>query len=72
MEQVTGVEPAYASWEAAVLPVNYTCIPVSQYIYYTISGIMLQAKYKFLYGIEQELRTGLLLISTLYSIIQIK
>lgn len=26
MEQVTGVEPAYAAWEAAVLPVNYTCM----------------------------------------------
>lgn len=26
MEQVTGVEPAYAAWEAAVLPVNYTCV----------------------------------------------
>lgn len=25
LEQVTGVEPAYAAWEAAVLPVNYTC-----------------------------------------------
>ena len=26
MEQVTGVEPAYAAWEAADLPVNYTCV----------------------------------------------
>jgi hypothetical protein len=26
MERVTGIEPAYAAWEAAVLPLNYTRI----------------------------------------------
>ena len=26
LEQVKGVEPSYAAWEAAVLPMNYTCI----------------------------------------------
>jgi hypothetical protein len=24
MERVTGIEPAYEAWEAAVLPLNYT------------------------------------------------
>jgi hypothetical protein len=24
LERVTGIEPAYAAWEAAVLPLNYT------------------------------------------------
>ena len=23
LERITGVEPAYAAWEAAVLPMNY-------------------------------------------------
>lgn len=34
MEQVTGVEPAYAAWEAAVLPVNYTCVTNYFILYY--------------------------------------
>jgi hypothetical protein len=25
MEQATGIEPASAAWEAAVLPLNYAC-----------------------------------------------
>jgi hypothetical protein len=27
MERVKGIEPSYAAWEAAVLPLNYTRIP---------------------------------------------
>ena len=26
MERVKGIEPSYAAWEAAVLPLNYTRI----------------------------------------------
>ena len=26
LEQLMGVEPTYAAWEAAVLPMNYSCI----------------------------------------------
>ena len=26
MERLMGVEPTYAAWEAAVLPMNYSCI----------------------------------------------
>ena len=29
LERITGVEPAYAAWEAAVLPMNY--IRISSY-----------------------------------------
>ena len=27
MERVKGIEPSYAAWEAAVLPLNYTRVP---------------------------------------------
>ena len=27
MERVKGIEPSYAAWEAAVLPLNYTRAP---------------------------------------------
>lgn len=36
MEQVTGVEPAYAAWEAAVLPVNYTCVICMRLFYHVM------------------------------------
>ena len=26
LEQATGIEPASAAWEAAILPMNYACI----------------------------------------------
>lgn len=28
LEQVRGVEPPYSAWEADVLPMNYTCVPI--------------------------------------------
>lgn len=28
LERVKGIEPSYAAWEAAVLPLNYTRIPL--------------------------------------------
>ena len=28
MERVKGIEPSYAAWEAAVLPLNYTRVPI--------------------------------------------
>lgn len=42
LEQVTGVEPAYAAWEAAVLPVNYTC--KFHYSYYITSRCRFQGE----------------------------
>ena len=30
MERVMGIEPTYAAWKAAVLPLNYTRVPHSQ------------------------------------------
>lgn len=30
LERVKGIEPSYAAWEAAVLPLNYTRIGVRQ------------------------------------------
>jgi hypothetical protein len=27
LERVKGIEPSYAAWEAAVLPLNYTRLP---------------------------------------------
>lgn len=30
VERVKGIEPSYAAWEAAVLPLNYTRIGVRQ------------------------------------------
>ena len=32
LEQVRGIEPPYAAWEAAVLPMNYTCILTCEFI----------------------------------------
>ena len=32
LEQVRGIEPPYAAWEAAVLPMNYTCMSFSSVI----------------------------------------
>ena len=32
LEQLMGVEPTYAAWEAAVLPMNYSCIWKSRII----------------------------------------
>ena len=29
MERVNGIEPSYAAWEAAVLPLNYTRVIAS-------------------------------------------
>jgi hypothetical protein len=29
VERVKGIEPSYAAWEAAVLPLNYTRIAIS-------------------------------------------
>jgi hypothetical protein len=29
LERVMGIEPTYAAWEAAVLPLNYTRLAVS-------------------------------------------
>ena len=36
MERITGVEPAYAAWEAAVLPMNY--IRICRILYQTHFG----------------------------------
>ena len=30
MERVKGIEPSYAAWEAAVLPLNYTRLYVGR------------------------------------------
>ena len=32
LERVNGIEPSYAAWEAAVLPLNYTRIGVGFYV----------------------------------------
>ncbi len=31
MERVKGIEPSYAAWEAAVLPLNYTRVVASHF-----------------------------------------
>ena len=31
MERVKGIEPSYAAWEAAILPLNYTRFSVDHY-----------------------------------------
>ncbi len=33
LERVKGIEPSYAAWEAAVLPLNYTRSPVAEALY---------------------------------------
>jgi len=35
MERVKGIEPSYAAWEAAVLPLNYTRVSVIDSFSYT-------------------------------------
>ena len=46
MERVKGIEPSYAAWEAAVLPLNYTRnrSEVYQAPRHASSGAMIEAR----------------------------
>ncbi|GBR15020.1 hypothetical protein AA0616_0456 [Komagataeibacter nataicola NRIC 0616] len=48
LERVKGIEPSYAAWEAAVLPLNYTRRPAL----YTAQAWQMQSP---LYGAGQQL-----------------
>lgn len=43
-EQVKGIEPSWPAWEAGVLPLNYTCIPMQQ-DHYSMLSQQLQGKF---------------------------
>ena len=39
MERVKGIEPSYAAWEAAVLPLNYTRFGKTEKVYANNFGL---------------------------------
>ena len=43
MERVKGIEPSYAAWEAAVLPLNYTRIAWEEGDYRTLISNAIKA-----------------------------